>query len=135
MGILEPTAPLRTHKILDQAIELFETTDSDSLVSVNKIRHIHHPEELLVADNKGYLRPYLQDRTFDSRKLRDEQESLYMQNGLVYITRTGVLLQQKSIYGKKVIMFETDAGLFADIDEPEDLEIARIKFKKLSQQN
>ncbi|MCA1803666.1 MAG: CBS domain-containing protein [Rhodothermaceae bacterium] len=133
--LLEPTAPLRTQKLIDQAIEMFETTDADSLVSVNKIRHIYHPEELLVADDKGFLRPYLKDRTFDSRKLRDEQQSLYMQNGLVYITRTDVLQQQKSIYGEKVIMFETDSELFADIDEPEDLEIARIKFKKLSQQN
>lgn len=133
--LLEPTAPLRNAGLIDRAIELFNDETADSLVSVNQIKHIYHPEELLVAENSKYLRPYLSNRTFDSRKLRNEQDPLFIQNGLVYITRTEVLEQQKSIYGDKVLKFETDPSLFADIDEVEDLELARMKYAKLSQVN
>jgi len=130
--LLEPTAPFRTSSLIDSAIEKFIKSDADSLVSVNKIRHIYHPEELLKTNESGFLVPYLDDRTFDSRKLRDEQDDLFIQNGLVYITRTSVLLDKRSIYGSKVLKFETPGKLFADIDEPEDLELARLKFKNKS---
>jgi CMP-N,N'-diacetyllegionaminic acid synthase len=130
--LLEPTAPLRSASLLDKAIEKFLTSDADSLVSVNKIRHIYHPEELLVATDEEYLKPYLEGRAFDNRKLRGDQEELFIQNGLIYITRTPVLNDQKSIYGRKVLRFETPELLFADIDEKEDLELARMKYSKLS---
>ena len=133
--LLEPTAPLRTAKMIDQAIELFEKSEvASSLVSVNKIRHIYHPEEILRSDPRGFLKPYLKHRTFDSRKGRLEQETLYVQNGLVYITKSETLSEKKSIYGTNVLKFETNEAHFADIDEPVDLEIAKIKFRDLFNQ-
>ncbi|WP_340106403.1 cytidylyltransferase domain-containing protein [Rhodohalobacter sp. 8-1] len=131
--LLEPTAPLRSSELIDRAVQQFEhSKEADSLVSVNKIRHIYHPEEILTSDDHGYLTPYLSNRTFDSRKGRKEQEPVYIQNGLIYITNGRTLAEDKSIYGNKVLKFETDDTLFADIDEPEDLEIARLKYKNLS---
>lgn len=133
--LLEPTAPLRSASLLDKAIEKFVDSDADSLISVNKIRHIYHPEELLVSKDDKYLKPYLENRTFDSRSLRGDQEELFIQNGLIYITRSSVLREQGSIYGHYVLKYETPESLFADIDENEDLELARIKYKKLSPLN
>lgn len=131
--LLEPTAPLRSSELLDEAIGHFLSFDNaDSLVSVTPLRHIYHPEELLKATENDFLKPYFDERTFDNRKSRTEQEQLYTQNGLIYITRTSVLLDQHSIYGSNVLKFETPEALFADIDEKEDLELARLKFKKLS---
>lgn len=131
--LLEPTAPLRSSSLIDEAIGQFLSfDDADSLVSVNPVRHIYHPEELLKTTENHYLTPYMEGRTFDNRKLRNEQDQLYIQNGLIYITKTSVLLDQHSIYGSKVLKFETPESLFADIDEKEDLELARVKYKKLS---
>lgn len=130
--LLEPTAPLRSSSMIDEAIGHFLSfDDADSLISVNPVRHIYHPEELLKTAENHYLAPYMEGRTFDNRKLRTEQDQLYIQNGLVYITKTSVLLDQHSIYGSKVLKFETPESLFADIDEKEDLELARVKYKKL----
>lgn len=134
--LLEPTAPLRSSALIDQAIKHFLSfDDADSLVSVNPIRHIYHPEELLKSTENDFLTPYKDERTFDNRKLKIKQEQLYVQNGLVYITRTPVLLDRHSIYGSKVLKFETPESLFADIDEEEDLEFARMKYKKLFPNN
>lgn len=131
--LLEPTAPLRSSTLIDEAIEHFlAADDADSLVSVTPIRHIYHPEELLKTSETHFLTPYMDERTFDNRKTRTEQEQLYIQNGLIYITKTSVLLDQHSIYGSKVLKFETPESFFADIDEIEDLELARMKYKKLS---
>jgi CMP-N-acetylneuraminic acid synthetase len=134
--LLEPTAPLRSSALIDNAIEHFLSNDeADSLVSVNPIRHIYHPEELLKTTREHFLKPYMEERTFDSRKSRTDQEPLYIQNGLVYITKTSVLLDNHSIYGSNVLKFETPESLFADIDEQEDLELARVKYKKLFPDN
>lgn len=134
--LLEPTAPLRSSSLIDEAIEDFLSfDDADSMVSVNPVRHIYHPEELLKSSQTHFLKPYKGDRSFDDRKLRTEQDQLYIQNGLIYITKVSVLLDQHSIYGKKVLKFETPESLFADIDEKEDLELARLKYKKLFSPN
>lgn len=134
--LLEPTAPLRSPGLIDEAIERFLSFDNaDSLVSVNPVRHIYHPEELLKSTRTHFLEPYMEGRTFDNRKLRTEQDQLYIQNGLIYITKTAILLDQHSIYGSNVLKFETPEALFADIDEKEDLELARVKYKKITTQN
>ena len=60
-----------------------------------------------------------------------DQKDLFVQNGLIYIVKTSVLLEQKSIYGSRVLKFETPEYLFADIDEVGDLEVAKLKYSKL----
>lgn len=129
--LLEPTAPLRTSRLLDAAIEHFRNNseDTDSLVSVNLLRHNFHPEEVLKDKDGGYLAPYLGDRTFDNRKLRGGQDKAYVQNGLIYIVKSEVLLGQNSIYGTKVLKYETGPELFCDIDDNEDLKLAVFKMK------
>lgn len=130
--LLEPTAPFRSGSMIDDAVTHFEKHDADCLVSVNKIEHIYHPEELLTDKGEFYLRPYLEDRTFENRKLRGVQDPVYAQNGLVYVINTKSLLENRSIYGGKVLKYETDPSLFCDIDNPEDLEYANYLFKKRS---
>ena len=127
--LLEPTAPLRTSLHIDESIEYFNNNTADSLVSVNEIRHNFHPEELLKTKGSVWLAPYLENRTFDSRKLRMEQEKLYVPNGIVYIVKSEILMNKISIYGEKVLKYETDPYLFCDIDECIDLRIAELKLK------
>lgn len=129
--LLEPTAPLRTAMLVDDAIEYFRANDADSLVSVNLLRHNFHPEEVLKEKDGLFIIPYLDHRDFNTRKLRAGQDKAYVQNGLIYIVKTSVLMEQKSIYGNKVLKYETSADLFCDIDENEDLRIASLKLKAL----
>ena len=129
--LLEPTAPLRSPKIINDAFNTFNESNADSLVSVNEIRHNFHPEELLISKDDMYLEPFLSERTFDNRKLRNEQEKVYVQNGLIYITRTEILLNKKSIYGDRVLKYETIPSLFCDIDSEDDLLLANHKIKNI----
>ncbi|RYD59428.1 MAG: CBS domain-containing protein [Sphingobacteriales bacterium] len=129
--LLEPTAPLRTYEMIDDAISYFLNEKGDSLVAVNQIRHNFHPEEVLKDKDGLYVTPYLDNRNFETRKLRGGQDKAYVQNGLIYIVKTDVLLGLKSIYGSHVLKYETSADLFCDIDESEDLKIAALKLKAL----
>lgn len=129
--LIEPTAPFRSGRIIDDAITHFEKHEADCLVSVNAVRHVYHPEEIVADMDEIYLQPYLEGRTFENRKLRGGQEPAYVQNGLVYVISTKSLLKNRSIYGSKVLKFETDPSLFCDIDTPEDLEYANYRIKKL----
>ena len=131
--LLEPTAPFRTGSMIDDAITLFDNHNADCLVSVNEVRHVYHPEEILTVVEEQYLTPFLVGKTFENRKLRGEQKPAYVQNGLLYVISVQSLLENRSIYGNKVLKFETDPALFCDIDTPDDLEYANYMSKRLKQ--
>ena len=130
--LLEPTAPLRNASHIDQALELLAESDADSVVSVSELPHILNPEELLVVEN-GIVRPYPSSRTMDTRRLRGQQPPVYVQNGLVYAFRTDVLLEQRSLYGRKSIPLITGWEYYLDIDTPGDLLGADARMALLHQ--
>jgi CMP-N,N'-diacetyllegionaminic acid synthase len=125
--LLEPTAPLRRGEQIDEAISLLMNSDADCVAAVSRLPHVFHPEEVLIAEN-GLLQPYLRDHTMDSRRLRNEQGSAYVLNGLVYAFRIQSVLSGKGLFGSKTIPMFTRWEDFLDIDTPEDLELANFKI-------
>lgn len=126
--LLEPTAPLRMPEHIDQSVELLLRSKADSVVTVSALPHLFNPEELLIIEDEQ-LQPYLQSRTMDSRRLRGDQVPVYVQNGLVYAFRVTMMLEQGSIYGRRIVPLVTEWELFVDVDTPEDLAIAELKFQ------
>ncbi len=125
--LLEPTAPLRKAEQIDEAISLLMNSDADCVASVSELPHVFHPEEVLVVD-RGSLKPYLRERTMGSRQLRNEQNSAYVLNGLVYAFRIQSVLSGYGIFGRKTIPMLTRWEDFLDIDTPEDLELANFRI-------
>jgi len=125
--LLEPTAPLRKSEQIDQAISLLMSSDADCVAAVSELPHVFHPEEVLVVED-GFLRPYLRERSnMDARRLRNEQNSAYILNGLVYAFRVQSVLSGYSLFGRKTIPMITRWEDFLDIDTPEDIELANFK--------
>ena len=127
--LLEPTAPLRTGQHIDDAIALLAKSDADCVVSVSEVPHMLNPEELLLCE-RGLLRPFAPSRTMSTRRLRGQQRSVYVQNGLVYAFRIKSLLEQHSLYGRKTLPLFTRWEDFVDIDNPEDLELATLRLAR-----
>jgi CMP-N,N'-diacetyllegionaminic acid synthase len=125
--LLEPTAPIRKPSQIDDAVSLLRDSDADCVASVSELPHVFHPEEVLV-NQQGLLRPYLSDRTMDSRRLRNEQSSVYVLNGLVYAFRIQSVLSGEGLFGRKTLPMITPWEDFVDIDTPEDLELANFKI-------
>lgn len=126
--LLEPTAPLRRGEHIDDAISLLTNSDADCVASVSPLPHVFHPEEVLVVKD-GILRPFLPDRAMNARRLRGDQVSVYVLNGLVYAFRISAVLSTGSLFGKKTIPMITPWEEFLDVDTSEDLELAKFKME------
>jgi CMP-N,N'-diacetyllegionaminic acid synthase len=125
--LLEPTAPLRKPEHIDEALSLLMNSDADCVAAVSELPHVFHPEEVLTVEG-GLLKPYLPGRTMSSRRLRKDQSSTYVLNGLVYALRIHSALAGHSLFGQKTIPLLCRWEDFMDIDTPEDLEMANFKF-------
>jgi CMP-N-acetylneuraminic acid synthetase len=127
--LLQVTCPFRTVEFLDKAIEKFTETDTDSLVSVLKVPHEYNPHWTFEADNDGNLKIATGDDKIISR--RQELPIAYHRDGSVYITKTKVLLEEHSLYGKSIAFIESDPELYVNIDTLSDWEKAEKIVQKL----
>jgi CMP-N-acetylneuraminic acid synthetase len=125
--LLEPTAPLRTGEHIDRAVSILMNSDADCVAAVSELPHVFHPDEVLIIQD-GELHPYLCDQTMDSRRLRNEQTSAYVLNGLVYAFRIDPVLSGNGLFGRKTVPMITRWEDFLDIDDPQDLETANFKL-------
>jgi len=123
--LLEPTAPLRTGEHIDRAISLLMNSDADCVAAVSELPHVFHPDEVLIVED-GTLQPYLHDQTMSSRRLRNDQSSAYVLNGLVYAFRIQSVLSGNGLFGRKTIPMVTRWEDFLDVDTPQDLELANF---------
>jgi CMP-N-acetylneuraminic acid synthetase len=128
--LLQVTSPFRTVAFLDKAIEKFIQTGCDSLVSVQKVPHEFNPHWAFEVNDDGNLKIATGETEIISR--RQELPMAYHRDGSVYITKTEVLLQQHSLYGKSISYIESDPEFYINIDTLDDWEKAEsmIKNKK-----
>lgn len=127
--LLQVTTPFRTASDIDSAIEKFITEGNDALISVQKIPHQYNPHWVFEVSNKGMLTPVM--GASEIIKRRQDLPEAFIRDGAIYITKTEVVLQQHSFFGKRLSYFETDADHYINIDTPEDWERAEQLYKKL----
>ena len=126
--LLQATSPFRTVEFLNKAIEKFIETDCDSLVSVQKVPHEYNPHWTFEVNPQGNLKIATGEDQIISR--RQELPVAYHRDGSIYITKTEVLLNQHSLYGKNIAYIESDADFYVNIDTLEDWEKAEEMIQK-----
>jgi CMP-N-acetylneuraminic acid synthetase len=111
--LLQPTNPLRPLLMIENAIARFIGEPCDSLIAVSR--------RLLktgAVERGRFIRNYVADAQSRSTP------PTYYENGLLYLTKTATLLEQGSLYGERVLAFETERPFDeVDIDEPVDMVI------------
>lgn len=127
--ILQVTNPFRTSEFIDEAIEKFKNSKADSLISVLKVPHEFNPHWVFEKNAKENLVISTGESEIISR--RQELPTAYYRDGSIYITKTEVLLNQKSLYGKSIAYMEADEKRHINIDTVEDWESAVALAKKL----
>jgi CMP-N-acetylneuraminic acid synthetase len=109
--LLQPTNPLRPLELVTCAIERFLSEPCDALMAVSR-------------------RSYKLGRVVDGAFIADypfgvqsrHTPSIFYENGLLYLTKSEVLLNERSLTGNRVLAFETQRPFDeVDIDEPIDL--------------
>lgn len=120
--LLQVTSPFRTVEFLDKAIEKFITSGCDSLVSVQKVPHEYNPHWTFEVNLEGTLKIATGEDQIINR--RQELPDAYHRDGSIYITKTEVLLQKHSLYGKSISFIETPPEFYVNIDTLVDWEKA-----------
>jgi len=126
--LLQVTSPFRTVGFLDKAIEKFIASGCDSLVSVQKVPHEYNPHWTFEVNEEGHLKIATGEDEIISQ--RQKLPMAYHRDGSIYITKTEVLLNQNSLYGKSTAFIESDPDFYVNIDTMEDWEKAEEMIQK-----
>ncbi len=134
--LILPTSPARKSDHLTEAIEIFEKTSADSVVTVNETPANHTPYWTLTRnpDNKITLWGNVPLKKILTRR-QDFPQKCYARNDIAYVLKPKNLYdpEKSNLYGDKVELCVTaePAKYEMDINTPDEWEVSEIKFKKL----
>jgi CMP-N-acetylneuraminic acid synthetase len=120
--LLQATCPFRKQEDLDGAIQKFVKLTPDSLISVRAVPHVYNPYWVFEKQGRSEFLQLAKGDKIISR--RQDLPAAYHRDGAVYITKTDVLIEQKSLYGEKIIAFEMQGSPDINIDTYADWEAA-----------
>ena len=119
--LLQPTSPLRNFKDIDKSCQLFNKYNADTLISVSKLKHQYHPDN--IYKKKGsYLKKISKIK---KTTLRQKKPTYYSGNGsAIYITKKTKL--KKYIVGGKILSYEMPFIRSIDIDDIYDFKLSEL---------
>ena len=123
---LLPTVPLRTSEDIDNAIQIFNDKNANSVISVVEASAPVYWHRNI--SKQGILENFLPE--FNALKNRQELKKTYLPNGAIYVFRTEVLRSTREYYTSKTYPYIMPKERSADIDDKFDFEWARYLFKK-----
>lgn len=125
--LLQVTSPFKTGAFIDKAIKKFTEADCDALISVQKVPVKYNPHWTFKEDTSGFLKIATGESNIIPR--RQELPVTYHRDGLIYITKTRVILEQNSLYGNTTGYIESPKEGQINIDTIEDWEKAEAYLK------
>lgn len=123
--LLQPTSPLRTSRHIDEAIQLLiNDSEADSVVSVVTVPH-NYSVDSIMCERDGYLIPWKAQN--EVKNIRQLKKEFVARNGAaIYAFRTKTMLDQNSIYGKKIIPYHMSQEESVDVDTAFELKICEM---------
>jgi len=118
---LQPTNPLRPEKLLSECYLKYKETHSDSLFTVSQ----NHRKLGKIGDAK--FNPI----NYKIGQRSQDLEPLFFENGLLYITKTKLILDTIIISENAFPFLVNHIFANVDIDTQEDLEYAKYLYNKL----
>ena len=92
------------------------------------VPHEYNPHWTFEVNIEGNLKIATGENQIISR--RQELPVAYHRDGSIYITKTKVLLQDKSLYGKTIAFIESEPESYVNIDTLQDWEKAEEIIKR-----
>jgi CMP-N,N'-diacetyllegionaminic acid synthase len=116
--LLQPTNPLRRAQDIDNCIELFERSKTDTVISVLPVPAEYNPRWVYWQGANGELSISTGDHEPVPR--RQDLPEAYHRDGSVYVTRTDIIVDRGSLYGDHVLGYRMPAEFSVNIDTEED---------------
>ncbi len=111
--LVQATSPLTRTEDFSSALELFNTSDYDSLLTGVRFKRFFWNED---GTSKNY--------DHKNRPRRQDFQGEFMENGAFYINKIGNILKDKNRLSGKIALFEMEEFTAFEIDEPDDWAIA-----------
>ncbi len=118
--LLQATNPLRPQNLLQEAFTIFQEQQFDSLFTVSRSHH-----KLGKIENHKYI-PY----NYEVGQRSQDLEPLYYENGLLYITKAPVILNNEIITKDAFPLEVNHPFANVDIDTQEDFDYAEYLVGK-----
>lgn len=118
--LLQPTNPLRPDNLLQEAFAIFQEKQVDSLFTVSRSHH-----KLGKITNHKFI-PY----NYEVGQRSQDLEPLYYENGLLYITKASVILNNEIITKEAFPLEVNHPFANVDIDTQEDFDYAEYLLNK-----
>lgn len=96
--LLQATCPLRTEKEIDEAFEMFQKCDCDSVFAVKKLGTTHAKWKMLYD---GSVEGLYNFRERPRRQDSDRHYTMLQETGSIYIIKTEVMKQVRDFIGEK----------------------------------
>ena len=126
--LLAHCTPLRRAEDIDAAIALLEQTGADSVISFVAVGD-KHPARMKFVDADGRVSDPPFAETMEGQRRQDLPE-LYLREGSIYLTRTPVLLEQRSFKGRDCRAYLVPEERACNIDSPIDLLLAELLLSR-----
>lgn len=125
--VLLPTAPLRNHTHIDEAVELFEKEYADTLVSMKvaetPVSWYFEKNEIGRVNNAGFGNLTVVDN-------RQVNKEYYIPNGAIYILDYDVLKKGRTYYTSNTVTYIMRAEESVDIDTKYEFEFAEFLARR-----
>lgn len=126
--LLEPSSPFATYQDLNNALELMEKTDADTLLGMKEVevssKFIH-----TLDDNGGLSSFYHTIKDMNSVR-RQEQKKEYTMNGCMYIAKWNYFMENRLFHSEKSIPYIMPDEKSIEIDTMLDYEVACCMIEK-----
>ena len=128
--VLQPTCPLRRTEDIDGALDLFQAATADTVISVTAVQG-QHPLTMYTRSDDGTLSALFESD--GAGVLRQEFPVTWWRNGAIYVVRTSLVLERRSLYGPRLFGYPMPPERSANIDEPLDWVIAEAMIERLGE--
>lgn len=118
--LLQPTNPLRPENLLNDAFRLYSEENADSLFTITR----NHQKFGRIINNR--FEPF----NYKIGQRSQDLEPLYFENGLLYISKSNLIMKDKIIGETAFPMIVDHPFANVDIDTKEDFEFAEALIKK-----
>jgi len=123
--LLQPTSPLRTSQHLLEAINLYESSDNEMVVSVKETKS--NPYFNLFEENENGFLDLSKKGNFTSRQ---NAPKTYEYNGAIYIFSKDTIQSKQFSEFERIKKYEMSTIDSVDLDEPLDWKLAELIFNE-----
>lgn len=125
--LLQCTSPFRKAEDYPELIQMAKEGDCDSIVSVVQV-FTSHPMAIRKIEN-GYLAHFMPGEKEGTRR-QDYKPDAYKRNGVYYMTKRDVLMEDNTIYGERIKPYIMPEMRSVGIDSELDFKIVEVLMQE-----